>query len=198
MDGIGYVLAGGSSRRLGRDKAFVEVGGISLVKRATNTLQELGLEVRVVCRSKQQARFIPYPYILDQIPGLGPAMAIFSALHNSDHPKNYFLACDMPLVPPDLFRKFCKLNKNFDVIIAADFESRIQPLCGYYSRACLPILEDQLNKGIISITEILKSKDLKVHILDFSSLDLDKNTFMNINDRKTLQKANLQLKNTAH
>ena len=198
MDGIGYVLAGGSSRRLGTDKAFVEVGGISLVKRATKTLQELGLEVRVVCRSKQQAQSMPCPYILDQIPGLGPAMAIFSALYDSDHPKNYFLACDMPLVPPDLFRKFCKLSEKFDVIVSADFKSKIQPLCGYYSRACLPILEDQLNKGIMSITEILKSKDLKVQILDFSSLALDKNTFININDRKTLQKANLQLKNRAH
>lgn len=193
MNGGGYVLAGGSSRRFGRDKAFVELGGLSLVERAINKLRELGLEVQVVCRSKQQARLIPSPCVLDQIPGLGPAMGICSALRDSAHHNNYFLACDMPLVPLGLFQEFLDLSRGFDVVVPADTEARIQPLCGYYSKSCLPVLEGQLNKGVMSITQILKSGDLKVHVVDTGKVDIDPSAFLNVNDRKSLHQVSVQL-----
>ncbi len=195
MDGGGYVLAGGSSRRFGRDKAFVELGGLSLVERAINKLRELGLEVQVVCRSNQQARLIACSCVLDRTPGLGPAMAIYSALRDSDHNNNYFLACDMPLVPSALLQGFPDLSKGFDVVVPADAEARVQPLCGYYSRACLPVLEGQLNKGVMSITQILKSGDLKVHIVDAGKADMDQSAFLNVNDRKSLHQVSVQLEN---
>ena len=192
VDGGGYVLAGGSSRRLGRDKAFVELGGISLVERAMNTLRELGLEVRVVCGSRRQARLIPGPCILDRTPGLGPAMAICSALEDSTHQENYFLACDMPLVPAALLRGFRKLIRGVDVVVPADAEAILQPLCGYYSKACLPILEEQLDKGVLSITEILRSSSLKVHIAEAAEAGVDSSAFLSVNDKKSLYRVSMQ------
>ena len=147
MIGAGYVLAGGSSRRLGQDKAFLEVGGLTLVERAVRTLQALGLEVRVVCGSEGQAGLIKCPAILDRIPGRGPVMGICSALRHSDHRDNCFHSCDMPLVPSELLRKLWTLKSGFDVVVPTDLEDRIQPLCGIYSRKCLEVLEKTAQQG---------------------------------------------------
>ena len=187
MVGAGYVLAGGSSQRLGQDKALLEVGGMTLVERAVRTLEALGLEVRVVCGSEGQARLIKSPTILDRIPGRGPVMGICSALRNSDHPDNCFLCCDMPLLPSELLRKLWNLKRGFDVVVPTDLEGRIQPLCGIYSRKCLGELENQLRRDVLSILDVLKSRRLKVKMVPGQDLDVDSHTFLNINDRASLR-----------
>ena len=79
------------------------------------------------------------------------------------------------------------------LVVPADAEARVQPLCGYYSRACLPVLEGQLNKGVMSITQILKSGDLKVHVVNAGKADMDPSAFLNVNDRKSLHQVSVQL-----
>ncbi len=181
------MLAGGSSRRLGQDKAFLEVGGLTLVERAVRTLQALGLEVRVVCGSEGQAGLIKCPAILDRIPGRGPVMGICSALRHSDHRNNCFHSCDMPLVPSELLRKLWTLKSGFDVVVPTDLEDRIQPLCGIYSRKCLEVLEKQLSRDVLSILDILKSGRLKVKTVPGQDLNVDSHTFLNINDQASFR-----------
>ncbi len=187
MVGSGYVLAGGSSRRFGQDKALLEVGGITLVERAVNTLEALGLEVRVVCGSEDQARLIKSPSILDRTPGQGPLMGIWSALQHSDHQNNCFLCCDMPLLSSKLLHRLWSLKRGFHVVVPTDHEGRIQPLCGIYSRQCLGVVEDQLGRGVLSILDVLKSGRLKVNVVPGQDLEVDPHTFLNINDRASLR-----------
>ncbi len=187
MVGSGYVLAGGSSRRLGRDKALLEVGGMTLVERAVRTLEALGLEVRVVCGSEDQARRVQSPAILDRTPGQGPVMGIWSALHHSDHQNNCFLCCDMPFLPSKLLSKLWSRKRGFHVVVPTDQKGRIQPLCGIYSKHCLGVLEDQLERGVLSILDVLKSERLKVKVVAAQELDVNSHTFLNINDRASLR-----------
>ena len=192
MVGSGYVLVGGSSRRLGQDKALLEVGGMTLVERAVQTLQELDLDVRVVCGSEDQARLIKSPAILDRTPGQGPVMGIWSALQHSDHQNNCFLCCDMPFLPSKLLRRLWSLKRGFHVVVP-DQEGRIQPLCGIYSRQCRGVLGDQLRRGVLSILDVLKSGRLKVNVVAAQELDIDAHTFLNINDRASLRALQEQL-----
>ncbi len=181
------MLAGGSSRRLGHDKAFVEVGGMTLVERAVRTLETLGLQVYVVCGSKDQAGRIKHPWILDRTPGQGPLMGICSALRHSDQRHNCLHCCDMPLVPPALFRRLWSLKSRFDVVVPADLEGRIQPICGIYSRDCLGILEEHLGSNVLSILDVLKSPRVKVKTVPGQDLQIDSDTFLNVNDRAGLR-----------
>ena len=187
MVGFGYVLAGGSSRRLGQDKALLEVGGITLVKRAVQTLQALGFQVRVVCGTEEQARLIQLPSILDRTPGQGPVMGIWSALQHSHHQDNCFLCCDMPFLPSRLLGRLWSLKRGFDVVVPTDQAGRIQPLCGVYSRQCLGVLEEELGRGVLSILDVLKSGRLNVRVVPGRDLQVDSRTFLNINDRASLR-----------
>ena len=153
------------------------------MERAVQTLEALGLEVRVVCGSEDQARRIKSPAILDRTPGQGPVMGIWSALQHSDHQNNCFLCCDMPFLPSRLLGRLWSLKRGFHVVVPTDQEGRIQPLCGIYSRQCLGVLEDHLGKGVLSILDVLKSGSLKVKVVAAQDLEVDSHTFLNINDR---------------
>ena len=157
------------------------------MEKAVKTLEALGLEVRVVCGSEDQARLIKSPSILDRTPGQGPVMGICSALQHSDHQNNCFLCCDMPFLPSKLLHRLWSLKRGFQVVVPTDQEGRIQPLCGIYSRQCLGVLEDQLGRGVLSILDILKSGRLKVKVVPGQDLEVDSHTFLNINDQASLR-----------
>jgi molybdenum cofactor guanylyltransferase len=101
---LGVVLAGGESRRMGRDKAFVEVDGEPLWKRQVAVLRAAGaLRVALVRRRGQEA--IGYPDCLfDAFVGCGPLAGIHAALGTGGHPLVAVLAVDMPGIDAAWFR----------------------------------------------------------------------------------------------
>jgi molybdenum cofactor guanylyltransferase len=94
----GLVLAGGQSTRMGRDKAAIEIGGVTLLARAVTLLEDLGLDVRVSVRGDQASDGLRSRYrgLPDPSPGLGPAGGLMAA-HGLDPDAAWLvLACDMP------------------------------------------------------------------------------------------------------
>jgi len=92
----GAVLAGGASSRMGRPKAFIEVGGQTLLDRAVAALSDAGANPIVVVGGDRRAveaaghRFVP-----DEHPGEGPLGGIISALGAADTELVVVLACDL-------------------------------------------------------------------------------------------------------
>lgn len=78
------ILAGGHSTRMGRDKARLQLGGVSLLTRLRRTARELHLPARVIRR--------------DLVPRCGPLGGIFTALTVTSAEAMLFLSCDMPFV----------------------------------------------------------------------------------------------------
>lgn len=78
------ILAGGGSRRMGRDKARLRLGEHTMLGQVKVTARALGLPVRVLKR--------------DAIPPCGPLGGIFTGLKESQTDAVLFLACDMPFV----------------------------------------------------------------------------------------------------
>ena len=91
------ILAGGESRRMGRDKAWVEVGGESLIARALVLVRELGLpEVFISGRAGTDYSSMRYPVLFDLEPGCGPLGGIERALQAANSPLLLVLAVDLP------------------------------------------------------------------------------------------------------
>ena len=82
---VGAVLAGGASRRMGADKAFIEIEGLTMVERAAVALRDVGIPVVLVVGG-DRARLEPLglPFWPDLYPGQGPLGAIVTALHALD------------------------------------------------------------------------------------------------------------------
>jgi molybdopterin-guanine dinucleotide biosynthesis protein A len=142
----GFVLAGGKSSRLGSDKAFLKLGGRTLLERAIEVMREACDEVAVV---GDAAKFSNYGIAVpDRYPGCGPLAGIHAALLHSSAELNLIMAVDMPFVSRELL--------TFLLITAAASEAmvvvprvggRSQPLCAVYRRPFAALAEEALRTG---------------------------------------------------
>ncbi|MBT8477816.1 MAG: NTP transferase domain-containing protein, partial [Gemmatimonadetes bacterium] len=77
---LGVVLAGGRSTRYGSDKAFAELGGTSLVRRAARTLRPEAGRVVVVANDVEKHRSEDLPVRPDRVAGIGPLGGLHTAV----------------------------------------------------------------------------------------------------------------------
>ena len=77
-DFTAFILAGGNSTRMGRDKAFVMLQGRTLLARALEVCRTVTSDVRIVGDRKKFAPFAPV--VEDVFPGCGPLAGIHAAL----------------------------------------------------------------------------------------------------------------------
>jgi molybdopterin-guanine dinucleotide biosynthesis protein A len=84
------ILAGGLSKRMGRDKSRLRLGSTTMLSYIRKTAEATGLPVRVIRR--------------DFVPKCGPLGGIYTALKTTKADAILFLACDMPLVTVELIQ----------------------------------------------------------------------------------------------
>ncbi|MBI4595224.1 MAG: molybdenum cofactor guanylyltransferase [Candidatus Tectomicrobia bacterium] len=187
----GVVLAGGQSRRLGTNKAFLKLGQKSLIERAVSTLGEIFQEVLVITNQTipnlpQKVRVLP-----DIFPGKGSLGGLYTGLINSMHSHIFAVACDMPFLDPKFIRFMLTDFTPWDIVIPRDQEG-YQPLHAIYSRNCIPYIEKQLTQGRLAIIEFFNL--VKLNVIEGEKLEMfNKNglTFFNINTLEDWQKAQL-------
>lgn len=169
----GFVLAGGQSRRMGRDKGGIEWGGETLLTHAARRMSDAFPKVIVLGPSASDG----FASLRDELPNCGPLGGIYSALGHSQTDWNVFLAVDMPLVPTPLLRFIaakCELGNLAVVpeVTASDLDGAelgsksaakarhntqacLQPLCAAYHRGFLPLVERALSNRELSIRRLL-------------------------------------------
>lgn len=150
-----FVLAGGASSRMGRDKALLEIDGQPLIQHALGKLRALGFEPRIVGARPDLASFAPV--VPDNFPHSGPLGGIQAALAVSNTQQNLFLAVDLPLLPVAFLRWLIDRAALTQALATIPLlQGRPQPLCAVYSRTLLPYTQSAL-----------KSADAKViHAID--------------------------------
>ncbi len=108
---LGVVLAGGESRRMGRDKALVQVDGSALWLRQVRVLRAAGAQRVVVIRRRGQAPLDQADCRTDTYGGSGPLAGLQAALGIGGHRWVAVLAVDMPGIDAAWFswlRGFCR------------------------------------------------------------------------------------------
>jgi molybdenum cofactor guanylyltransferase len=96
----GYILAGGRSSRMGRDKALISLAGRPLIEHAVIKLLRICANADILSNDDALASFAPV--VPDIHPNCGPIGGIEAALAHSCHDWNLFLPVDMPLLPTAL------------------------------------------------------------------------------------------------
>ena len=142
-----FVLAGGRSRRMGTDKAFVLLDGRTLLARALGLALSLTSDVRILGDPAKFASFAPV--VEDLFPGCGPLAGIHAALRSSQTDLNLILAVDMPFLTPALLQYMLGRAKDSDSAMATVPRTAQgwQPLCAVYRRDFASIAEKALRAG---------------------------------------------------
>jgi molybdopterin-guanine dinucleotide biosynthesis protein A len=123
------VLAGGASRRMGTDKASIEVGGVALYARVTAAAATVADPVVLVAPAGHPAAGLGPPVLND--PGEGPLAAVATALAGLDTPRVLVLAADHPDLHPALLRLLASVEAPAVVCRRA---GRLEPLVAVYER----------------------------------------------------------------
>ncbi len=191
---IGYViLAGGQSKRLGRDKIKEIIGDKTLLERVISTLSVFNGEVTLVLAENSPSPDVSmYPQVKivrDLYPGKGMIGGIVTGLSLSRHDYNLVVAADMPFLNPRLLRFLVDITDGND-LVAYRKESNFEPLHAVYSRNCLPILAEVMQKNlrIIELAQRVKVRYLTDE--ELTRFDPDNRSFFNINTAADLDIAN--------
>lgn len=146
----GAVLAGGDSRRMGTDKAFVAVGGVPMVVKAIGALRTAGTEPTVVVGGDgPDLRKLGLCHVPDRYPGGGPLGGIITALSTLEAPLVMVLSCDLTAPSPQAVAAVldhAAASERVDVA-APVVGGRRQWLHAAWRPACLPILEAAFSRG---------------------------------------------------
>jgi len=136
----GVLLVGGASRRFGSPKALARFHGETLAARGRRLLGEVCDEVLVVGKAGEVP--LPFPVLDDGAASRAPVFGLIAALREARHDVVVALPVDLPLVTPGAV---CALGE------AGAVPSERIPLPGAFPRSLLPLLEDRLARGELSL-----------------------------------------------
>ncbi len=181
----GFVLAGGESSRMGRDKALLELGGVPLIGRAARLLEAVVGPPTVIGRATDAANYEAQGlrFLADDFPGAGPLGGISTALRHSPHAWNLVIGCDLPYLTADWLAYLVgrALGSRTDVLLPQS-ESGLEPLCAMYHKRCEPVISRALADGKRKITTSLAGLQVEmITLAEWKGFDSDGRLFKNMN-----------------
>ena len=172
------ILAGGSSRRMGRCKALLTIQGETLLSYFTRQLSPFS-EILLSANDPNLAQGLPVLYVPDLYRGAGPAGGLHAALSAASGGALFCVPCDMPNFDPALIPLLlAHFTPGTDAILCRDGNGRLHPLCGIYSKRAIPVLESLLGRGEHRMTVI--AERLRCRIADTGHI-LPDCVFFNMN-----------------
>ena len=189
----GIILAGGLSRRLGRDKAVEAVGGEPLIRRVASRLAQVSSQTVVVVNEPGRAKALPVPdsatVAVDIYPNKGSLGGIFTGLSAAVNDWAFVVSCDMPFLNTALLSHMSSLREGFDVV-APLIDNRPEPTHALYHRACLPHIRRRLEANELKISGFFD--EVRVRYVSESELDRidpERLSFFNVNTQEDLDRA---------
>ncbi len=186
------ILAGGSSARLGKDKATEFIGGESLLQRVLSRLASFSTEIILVMAQSQEKvpeSFHPGVRIIHDIfPDGGALGGIYSGLIVSPSFHNLLVACDMPFLNVSLLRYLLEVSPLFDVVVPKVGDN-LEPLHAVYSKDCIAPIRRFLERGGRKISDFIPQMKVRyVEKEELNRFDPEHVSFFNINTQEDLDR----------
>ena len=200
---LGSILAGGQSRRMGKDKLFLEINNKKLIEYSIDKVKKY-LKNLIIVTNNNNEFFSKNNLITvkDCIEGqLGPLVGILTAMKwAKDNSSKYSwiatFPCDTPFFPESIIKSFINESKKKEsLIVCASSHERRHNIFGLWSLDLYDKLKDDLvNNKVRKVQDWTKQNNIKN--LEFKFKDYD--PFFNINTQEDLEfakKLNLKIKN---
>ncbi len=142
MEASGFVLAGGKSRRMGRDKANLPYGGTTLANYIAMLVRDAAGTVAILGDPERYGQ-LGFPVYPDLMPHCGPLGGVYTALSVTSKDWNLVVACDMPSISSSILRTLLERASVAQpgCVAASGSSGEPEPLCAVYHRRCLPMLK---------------------------------------------------------
>lgn len=186
-----FILAGGKSTRMGRDKAFVEFDGRTLLERALELAGSVTADVRIVGSHDKFAAYAPI--VEDVFRGCGPLGGIHAALRASSTDLNLILAIDMPFVMPAFLQYLIEAAREAReaYVTVPRAAAGWQPLCAIYRRELATEAEKALRGGRYKIDPLFEVATTRVvDQREFELAGFSEAMFRNLNTPEEAKIAN--------
>src|SRR5580658_1040511 len=186
----GFVLAGGRSSRMGREKALLDVGGVPLIVRTARLVESVAGSATVVGQTAR-IQALGLHAVADDWPGAGPLGGIATALRVSRAPWSLVVACDLPYLTRPWMEYLVSraLASDADAVIAMN-ASGAEPLCAAYRESAEPAIRSAVSQGNLKVRRMLEN--LRGEVIEpgeWKRFDSDGYLFKNMNSPEDYEEA---------
>lgn len=173
----GYVVAGGLSSRMGRDKALLPHGEGTLLEHALSRARQVTNDVAILAGPTRRYEDLGAAVIEDAVCGVGPLGGLYTALLSASvagRERIFWLAVDLPLVPAEFLMSLASELDSADVVMARS-DRGLEPLCAAFrTEPSLARVRRSLLEGRLKLTEALDG-------LLLQTMDATPAMFLNVN-----------------
>lgn len=164
----GIILAGGQSRRMGQDKAFLPWGKTTLIEHVIERLRPVTDELIVAVKDARAFRHLKATVVEDCVPDAHALGGLYTGLRTACHERCFVCACDTPFVSPELVSALAGLSAGYDLVIPRSPRG-LEPLHAVYARSsALPVIEGQLRRQVWDLLALVST--LRTRIVEGEAL----------------------------
>lgn len=156
-DCTAIILAGGDSRRMGRDKAMMPFADKALIQSVITIMQ--GLFPATILSVREHRQEIDLPQVCDMQTNGGPLTGLVSTLGRIATPWAFVVACDMPFVSPELVEQLATYRAQQQAVVPV-VHGYLQPMVAFYSISCIPVMRATLSLGDKSLSGAIRNLDV--------------------------------------
>jgi len=187
-DVTGIILSGGKSTRYGRNKALVNIDGISLIERVISVMGSIFQHVILITNTPDEYAHLGLPMHEDLIKGLGPIGGVYTGLSVITNEAGFFVACDMPLLNKELIQYILKNRDSHDAVVPR-VKGLVEALHALYTRGCLPVIKKLIDSRQFKTSLIFNEVSVRyVEEDEIRSFESDLKSFVNVNRPQELRR----------
>ena len=190
----GIILAGGSSSRMGKNKALLPLPGnhaVTFIEHLASILVECCVETLIVARELDHTPGYAFPDVrvtFDRTPDIGPLMGLYSGLSAINTARALVIAVDLPFVQPALLSFLLSEPLTADTLLVPLVHDVPQVMLAVYPRSFVPIVKKQLERGRRDLRCLLEVAPVQfVEEARLREVDPQLRSFVNINTPEELQ-----------
>ena len=155
----GFVLAGGNSSRMGRDKALLATGTHTMLEEIADHVKKAAESVTII-GPRERYMHLGLAVMEDLLPACGPLGGLYTALQTTRATWNLVVACDMPGVNADflsnLLAAACESGHR---ALVPQSNRGWEPLCAVYHQSLVSQVYAALNRKMFKMQEFVASID---------------------------------------
>ena len=183
------ILAGGKSKRMGQDKAFLPVGKQIVIERVIERVRPLTDDLYISTNTPEAFSQFNLPMVADIHPNKAALGGIYSAISAAQHQSVLIVACDMPFLNVDLLSYLIKLSPTANVVAPLINPPQPETLHTVYGKTCLPAIEKRLLANKLRIIGFFDDVTVRyVEQKEIAAIDPNLYSFVNMNTPQDLER----------
>jgi molybdopterin-guanine dinucleotide biosynthesis protein A len=175
------LLAGGESRRMGRDKATIPFHGVPLWQVQLLTLRKVEpVEIFISAPTDPMWRPDDVVFVPDVPPSRGPLSGVAASLDRISTTHLLALAIDMPSMTEEYLKLLCALVEAGRGVVPK-IDDRAEPLAAIYPREAAIDFRSALTSADFSLQALVRNLVASGKLQEISVAERDRKLFLNMN-----------------